>query len=198
MAPLPIFPGSAIWPTSTARWSWWTTPMRVGVMGNTGRGTPEYHRSRRANRHRYRYVGQGPGRRQRRLYQCAAGNRRPSPAAVPAVSVLQFTGARDRGGIDRGHRTTQVADTELRDRLQANSRFFRAQIAQAGFDILPGEHPIVPIMLGDAALANQYADRMLEKSVYVVGFSTLSCQRERRVYAHRFPRHIRCRIWKPP
>lgn len=64
-----------------------------------------------------------------------------------------------------------AADTELRDRLQANTRFFRAQIAEAGFEVLPGEHPIVPIMLGDAALANRFADRMLEKGIYVVGFS---------------------------
>ena len=64
-----------------------------------------------------------------------------------------------------------AANTELRDRLQANTRFFRARIAEAGFKILPGEHPIVPIMLGDAALANRFANRMLEKGIYVVGFS---------------------------
>ena len=63
------------------------------------------------------------------------------------------------------------ANTELRDRLEANTRYFRAEIAKAGFDILPGDHPIVPIMLGDAALANRFADRMLEKGVYVIGFS---------------------------
>jgi len=59
----------------------------------------------------------------------------------------------------------------LRDRLWANTRFFRERIAAAGFEILPGEHPIVPIMLGDAALANRFANRMLEKGVYVIGFS---------------------------
>ena len=61
--------------------------------------------------------------------------------------------------------------TELRDRLEANTKFFREQMAGTGFDILPGEHPIAPIMLGDAALAAKVADAMLEKGVYVIGFS---------------------------
>ena len=61
--------------------------------------------------------------------------------------------------------------TELRDELEANTRFFRAGMADLGFDILPGEHPIAPIMLGDAALASKMADAMLDKGVYVIGFS---------------------------
>ena len=61
--------------------------------------------------------------------------------------------------------------TELRDRLESNTKFFREQMAGTGFEILPGEHPIAPIMLGDAALAAQVADAMLEKGVYVIGFS---------------------------
>ena len=61
--------------------------------------------------------------------------------------------------------------TELRDRLEANTRFFRAEMATRGFAILPGEHPIVPVMLGDAALAGRTAEAMLEEGVYVIGFS---------------------------
>ena len=61
--------------------------------------------------------------------------------------------------------------TELRDRLEANTKFFRDQMAGSGFEILEGTHPITPIMLGDAALASRFADAMLEKGVYVVGFS---------------------------
>lgn len=61
--------------------------------------------------------------------------------------------------------------TELRDRLESNTRFFRDGMQKAGFDILPGEHPIVPIMFGDAVVASQMADLMLSKGVYVVGFS---------------------------
>ncbi|EMI53755.1 glycine C-acetyltransferase [Rhodopirellula sallentina] len=61
--------------------------------------------------------------------------------------------------------------TELRDRLESNTAFFRSGLSKAGFDIIPGEHPIVPIMLGDAVVAARMADKMLEKGVYVVGFS---------------------------
>ena len=61
--------------------------------------------------------------------------------------------------------------TELRDRLEANTRFFREEISSSGFEILPGEHPITPIMLGDAVLATKVADAMLEKGVYVISFS---------------------------
>jgi glycine C-acetyltransferase len=63
------------------------------------------------------------------------------------------------------------ASTELRDGLEGNTRFFRSEIAAAGLDVLPGEHPIVPVMFGDAALAGRVADAMLTKGVYVIGFS---------------------------
>ena len=61
--------------------------------------------------------------------------------------------------------------TELRDRLESNTKRFRTGMSEAGFDLIPGEHPIVPIMLGDASLATQMADLMLQKGVYVIGFS---------------------------
>ncbi|MEQ8855053.1 glycine C-acetyltransferase [Gimesia sp.] len=64
-----------------------------------------------------------------------------------------------------------TASTELRDKLEANTKHFRAGISQVGFDVLPGEHPIVPIMLGDASLAAQVADALLQKGIYVIGFS---------------------------
>ena len=63
------------------------------------------------------------------------------------------------------------ASTALRDRLAENTRFFREAMTREGFDLLPGEHPIVPVMLGDAALATRFADAMLAQGVYVVGFS---------------------------
>jgi glycine C-acetyltransferase len=61
--------------------------------------------------------------------------------------------------------------TELRDRLEASARSFRGRMTAAGFDIRPGEHPIVPVMLYDEALAHQMADAMLDEGVYVIGFS---------------------------
>jgi glycine C-acetyltransferase len=61
--------------------------------------------------------------------------------------------------------------TSLRDKLEVNTRYFRQAMTSAGFNIVPGEHPIVPVMLGDAALASKFADAMLERGVYVIGFS---------------------------
>lgn len=61
--------------------------------------------------------------------------------------------------------------TALRDQLEANTKFFRDGAAKLGFTILPGTHPICPVMLGDAGLAARFADAMLEKGVYVIGFS---------------------------
>jgi glycine C-acetyltransferase len=60
---------------------------------------------------------------------------------------------------------------DLRERLASNTRYFRRRMTEEEFDILPGEHPIVPVMIGDAALAGRMAAAMLEKGVYVVGFS---------------------------
>jgi len=63
------------------------------------------------------------------------------------------------------------ASNELRDKLMDNTRYFREQIAKLGLEVVPGEHPIVPIMLGDAVLAQKMAEKLLEKGVYVIGFS---------------------------
>ena len=62
------------------------------------------------------------------------------------------------------------SSTELRDKVHENARYFRAGMEKLGFDLLPGEHPIVPIMLYDPKVAQEFAKRMLEKGVYVVGF----------------------------
>ncbi len=59
----------------------------------------------------------------------------------------------------------------LRERLFANTRLFRERMGASGFTLLPGEHPIVPVMLGDAALATRLADALLKRGVYVIGFS---------------------------
>lgn len=60
--------------------------------------------------------------------------------------------------------------TALRDKLENNTRYFRERMTNAGFDIRPGEHPIVPIMLYEAPLAQKFADRLLDKGIYVIGF----------------------------
>ena len=82
-------------------------------------------------------------------------NSLPPPIVAASLASLEILGS----------------STELRDRLEDNARFFRAAMTEAGFNIVPGEHPIVPVMLGDAALASRMAERMLEHGVYVIGFS---------------------------
>ncbi len=60
--------------------------------------------------------------------------------------------------------------TELRDKLESNTKYFREQMTTAGFDIKPGDHPIVPIMLYDAVLSQQFAAKLLDEGIYVIGF----------------------------
>ena len=62
-------------------------------------------------------------------------------------------------------------DNSLQQQLHENARYFRAQMTERGFDLKPGEHPIIPVMLGDAKLATQMADKLLERGIYVIGFS---------------------------
>ena len=64
-----------------------------------------------------------------------------------------------------------ASDPELRNKLHSNSRYFREKLAAAGFSLVPGEHPIIPIMLGDAVLAQKMAAYLLEDNIYTVGFS---------------------------
>ncbi|MBS1734041.1 MAG: glycine C-acetyltransferase [Bacteroidetes bacterium] len=60
--------------------------------------------------------------------------------------------------------------TELRDKLESNTRYFRSKMTEAGFDIKPGDHPIVPIMLYDAVVAQTFAEKLLDEGIYVIGF----------------------------
>ncbi len=82
-------------------------------------------------------------------------NSLPPPIVLAAHKALELI---DQGG-------------GLRDRLRANAQFLRIGLEKAGFTLKPGNHPIVPIMLGDAALASGMADKLLERGIYVIGFS---------------------------
>ena len=62
-------------------------------------------------------------------------------------------------------------DSSLREQLHENAGYFRARMTERGFDLLPGEHPIIPVMLGDAKLATRMADELLQRGVYVIGFA---------------------------
>ena len=73
---------------------------------------------------------------------------------------------------NRGYNVLDLLEesTELRDKLMKNTKYFREKMTDRGFDIKPGEHPITPIMLYDAVLSQQFADKLLEKGIYVIGF----------------------------
>ena len=83
-----------------------------------------------------------------------------SNALAPAICAASIT------ALDLIER-----DTSLLGRLRDNTSFFRAQLSALGFDLLPGEHPIIPVMLGDAKLASDMADALLAEGIYVIGFS---------------------------
>jgi glycine C-acetyltransferase len=60
--------------------------------------------------------------------------------------------------------------TALRDKLEKNTEYFRSEMTKLGFDIIPGTHPITPVMLYDARLAQEFASQLLEEGIYVIGF----------------------------
>jgi glycine C-acetyltransferase len=142
----------------------------VGFLGPRGRGTPEYRgvlgRVDILTGTLGKALGGGSGgytsgrseiiqllRQRSRPYLFS--NSLPPPIVAASLKSLELLSG----------------STQLRDRLEANTRWFRGHISQSGFQIVAGEHPIVPIMLGDAALAARMAERLLERGVYVVGFS---------------------------
>ncbi len=63
------------------------------------------------------------------------------------------------------------SDSSLQEQLHSNASYFRQQMTERGFELKPGEHPIIPVMLGDAVLATKMADALLQRGVYVIGFS---------------------------
>ena len=142
----------------------------VGFLGKRGRGTPEFHNVTGRVDVLTGTLGKALGGAsggytsgRREIIEMLRQRSRPylfsnslaPPIAAASLKVLELLSA----------------STAFRDRLEANTRFFREGMAGIGFNVLPGTHPIVPILLGDAALAARFADAMLQKGVYVVGFS---------------------------
>jgi len=142
----------------------------VGFMGPTGRGTHEYH----GVMDRVDIItgtlgkalggasgGYTSGHRQiiemlrQRSRPYLFSNSLPPPIVATSLAALRLLSQ----------------STQLRDKLEENTRLFRDGMAEQGFDIPAGDHPIVPIMLGDAVLARDMADRLLEEGIYVIGFS---------------------------
>ena len=143
----------------------------VGFMGETGAGTPEYCGvSDKIDFYTGTFGkalggasgGYTSGRkpviewlRNRSRPYLFSNSLAPSIAAT-TVRVLDFL---------------QADGAALRDKLKENSAYFRKHMSAAGFDLVPGDHPIIPVMLGDAKLASDMADELLKEGIYVVGFS---------------------------
>ena len=96
---------------------------------------------------------------------------------IGRVDIITGTFGKAMGGASGGYTAARqpIVDlleesTALRDKVHENARYFRAEMEKLGFDLLPGEHPIVPVMLYDPKTAQEFARRMLDKGVYVVGF----------------------------
>lgn len=142
----------------------------VGVLGQSGRGTPEHHRVTGRidilTGTLGKALGGASGGYTSARRPIAALLRQRSRPYLFSNSLAPAIAAASLAALD-----LVATTTALRDRLHANARFFRKRLGSAGFEVLPGEHPIVPVMLGDAALASRFADRMLAKGVHVVGFS---------------------------
>jgi glycine C-acetyltransferase len=142
----------------------------TGFFGPTGRGTPEYHGVQPRIDILTSTLGKALGGAaggfttgKREVVDLLRNRSRPylfSNTLAPAI-VGATTACLDQ----------LSATTALRDKLANNTRFFRDAMTRAGFAIVPGEHPICPIMLGDAKLAVDMAARMLQEGVYVIGFS---------------------------
>ena len=142
----------------------------TGVIGNTGRGSAEHHQVMdRIDIYTStlgKALGGGSGgftAARKEIIQLLRQRSRPYLFSNTLAPALAAAGIKALELIDQS--------TELHDRLHENTRYFREQMTTAGFDIAPGTHPIVPIMLGEATLAQEMATRLLDEGIYVIGFS---------------------------
>lgn len=142
----------------------------AGFIGKTGRGTPEYcdvmNRIDIITGTLGKALSGGSGgyiSGKKEIIEWLRQRARPylfSNTLAPSIAAASI-------------KALELVDTkpELRTRLQENSRYFREEMTKLGFELVPGEHPIIPVMLGDAKLAKIFAEKMLEKGVYVISFS---------------------------
>ena len=141
----------------------------VGFMGQTGRGTPEHcgvmGRIDLISGTLGKALGGASGGYLSGKKEIIALLRQRSRPYLFSNSLAPAIVASSLAALD-----LISTSTALRDRLEENTKFFRAGLTAAGLTLKPGSHPIVPVMLGDAALSQRFAARMLEKGVYVVGF----------------------------
>ena len=142
----------------------------VGFMGEKGRGTPEHF----GVTDQVDIITGTLGK--------ALGGASGGYTSADAV-VIEWLRQRSRPYLFSNTLTPMIAQTsiavldmlekddQLIAKLKHNSQYFRAGLSQLGFSLIPGEHPIIPVMLGDASLAGKMADRLLDEDIYVIGFS---------------------------
>ncbi|MFQ5559480.1 MAG: glycine C-acetyltransferase [Nitrospinota bacterium] len=142
----------------------------VGVLGKTGRGTHEYHnvlgRVDVITGTLGKALGGASGGYTSGRQEVISLLRQRSRPYLFSNTLAPVIAATSIAVLNR-----LAESTELRNRLHDNAKHFRARMTESGFNIQGGKHPIIPIMLGDARLATTMADRLLEKGVYVTGFS---------------------------
>jgi len=142
----------------------------VGFLGKNGRGTHEFHnvmgRVDIMTGTLGKALGGATGGYTASRKEVVALLRQRSRPYLFSNSVAPNIVAASLAALDLLER-----DTSLRDTLAENTAYFRRKIAEVGLDVPEGEHPIVPVMLGEARLAHEMADRLLERGVYVIGFS---------------------------
>jgi glycine C-acetyltransferase len=141
----------------------------AGFVGKTGRGTPEYHGVMDRIDMITGTLGKALG----------GGSGGYVTGRKPVIELLRqrsrpylFSNSLTPSTVAASIKAIEIASrsTVLRDRLEENTRFFRAGLAENGLAIRPGNHPIVPVMIGDAPLSQKVADRLLTLGVYVIGF----------------------------
>jgi glycine C-acetyltransferase len=142
----------------------------TGFVGKTGRGSPEYRRVQKRVDIITSTMGKAMGGAsggftsgRQEIIDMLRQRSRPYLFSNTLAPSIVYTAIRAFGMLKE--------TTALRDKLEENTKYFREKMTANGFDILPGDHPIVPIMLGDAKLAHDFAHDMLDLGIYVIGFS---------------------------
>lgn len=142
----------------------------AGFLGKTGRGTHEYRgvmgRIDIITGTLGKALGGASGGYTSGRKEIVAWLRQRSRPYLFSNSVAPMIAASSIAVLDLLER-----DNSLQEQLHKNATYFRSKMAERGFDLKPGEHPIIPVMLGDAKLATQMADKLLERGIYVIGFS---------------------------
>lgn len=142
----------------------------TGFVGKTGRGSPEYRGVQKRVDIITSTMGKAMGGAsggftsgRQEIIDMLRQRSRPYLFSNTLAPSIVYTAIRAFGMLKE--------TTALRDKLEENTKYFREKMTANGFDILPGDHPIVPIMLGDAKLAHDFAHDMLDLGIYVIGFS---------------------------